>query len=201
MQECRCSKEAANLTEQRNLLRLLLALNFSMFIVEAVAGLIADSSGLLADSLDMLADASVYMIALYAVGRSDYLKATAASVSGVSQILLAILVMADVYRRTAAGSDPEPVLIIGIGGVALAVNVICMLLLRKHRDGEIHMRASWLFSANDVLVNIGLIISGTLVGLLGQSWPDLVFGFVISAIVIRSGLHIFMESRSVRRDS
>ena len=35
-----------------------------------------------------------------------------------------------------------------VGVVALAANVSCLLLLAKHREGGIHMRASWIFSTN-----------------------------------------------------
>ncbi len=75
-----------------------------MFLVEAVAGWLADSSGLLADSLDMLADASVYGIALYAVGRNTSVKRYAARASGWIQIALGLGVLLDALRRFIFGS-------------------------------------------------------------------------------------------------
>ncbi len=59
-------QEAAEL-EQRTLW-ILLAINGVMFLVEVLTGWLADTAGVLADSLDMLADASVYAVALYALG-------------------------------------------------------------------------------------------------------------------------------------
>jgi hypothetical protein len=55
--------------DQTSVLRLVLAINATMFVVELVAGWLGQSAGLLSDSLDMLADAIVYGIALWAVGR------------------------------------------------------------------------------------------------------------------------------------
>jgi hypothetical protein len=64
---------------ERRALWMLLGINATLFVGEAVAGWVGQSTGLMADSLDMLADASVYGIALYAVGRSRGLQATAAT--------------------------------------------------------------------------------------------------------------------------
>ncbi len=72
--DCGCELEEADALERRTLWTLL-AINASMFVVEAVAGWLGESTGLIADSLDMLADATVYGIGLYAVGRPLMAKA------------------------------------------------------------------------------------------------------------------------------
>ncbi|HEY5505960.1 MAG TPA: cation transporter [Coriobacteriia bacterium] len=189
-------EEAAEL--ERRTLIILLAINFGMFLLEVVIGWVASSSGVLADSLDMLADASVYAVALYAVGRSLRIQSNAATGSGVVQIALGAGVLLDVVRRLVVGSEPVSLLMIGVGIVALAANATCLVLIAKHRHGGVHMRASWIFSATDVLANIGIIVSGILVLLTGSRIPDLVIGAVIAAIVIRGGTHILREVRTER---
>jgi Co/Zn/Cd efflux system component len=189
-------EEAAEL--ERRTLIILLAINLGMFLLEVVIGWIASSSGVLADSLDMLADASVYAVALYAVGRSLRIQSNAATASGVVQIALGAGVLVDVVRRLVVGSEPVSLLMIGVGVVALAANATCLVLISKHRHGGVHMRASWIFSATDVLANIGIIVSGALVLLTGSRIPDLVIGAVIAAIVIRGGKHILREVRAER---
>jgi Co/Zn/Cd efflux system component len=191
-------EEAAKL--ERRTLIILLAINFGMFLLEVVIGWIASSSGVLADSLDMLADASVYAIALYAVGRSLRIQSNAATAAGFLQIALGVGVLVDVGRRLIVGSEPVSTLMMGIGVVALVANVICLVLIAKHRHGGVHMRASWIFSATDVLANIGIIVSGALVLLTGSRIPDLVIGAVIAAIVIRGGIHILREVREERAE-
>lgn len=165
-------------------LRILLAINAAMFLVEIVAGWLADSSGLIADSLDMLADAFVYGLSLQAVGGAQRTKLRAAHVSGVFQALLAVGVLVDVGRRAIQGSSPEPPAMIGISALALAANVACLLLIAKHRDGGAHMKASWIFSTNDVLANLGVIVAGTLVAWTGSRVPDLAIGAVVAATVL-----------------
>lgn len=196
MSGCGCGEEI-EATEQaeRKVLLTLLVINGVMFVVELVAGLVADSTGLIADSLDMLADATVYGIAFYAVGRSLTAKRHAAVLSGGFQILLALGVAFDVLRRAIHGSEPLSDIMMIVGTIALVANLSCLALLSKHREGEVHMRASWIFSVNDVLANLGVILGGVLVMASGSRWPDLVIGAVIVLLVMRGGVRILQDAR------
>jgi Co/Zn/Cd efflux system component len=111
---------------------------------------------------------------------------------------LALIVALDVSRRVIFGSDPEPVYMVLIGLVALAANVLCLGLIAKHRDGGVHMRASWIFSRNDVIANVGVILSGGLVFLTGVRWPDLVIGLAIAYVVFRGAMTIVADARNER---
>lgn len=197
MAGCGCESERTAALERRTL-GLLLTINAVMFLFEAVVGWWAESTGLLADSLDMLADASVYGIALYAVGRARRLQADAATVSGLLQIALGAGVLFEVLRSVLYGSEPVSALMVGVGAVALAANLACLMLIARHREGGVHMRASWIFSANDVIANIGVMVSGALVMRLGSRIPDLVVGAAIAALVVRGGLRILREARLAR---
>ena len=88
---------------------------------------------------------------------------------------------------------------IAVGIAALVANVVCLLLIAKHREGEVHMRASWIFSKNDVIANLGIIIGGLLVYALESRYPDLLIGLVISIIVIRGGIQIFKDASNDKR--
>ena len=194
MSGCGCEVEIKD-QEQRWVLILLLVINGVMFVVEIVAGLVADSTALIADSLDMLADATVYAIGLYAVGRSLFAKAKAAHVSGIFQVVLGLGVLFDIVRRFIVGSEPESLMMVVVGAVALIANTICLSLIYRHRQGEVHMRASWIFSKNDVIANIGVIGGGVLVAWLGSPWPDLVIGVLIAVVVIHGGFQIIKEAK------
>lgn len=176
-------------------LKLLLAINGAMFLVEIIIGWFAESTGLIADSLDMLADAAVYGVSLYAVGRAATVQAKAARLSGYLQLLLAIGALFEVVRRFLMGSNPEPLFMIGIALLALIANVACLILIAKHRQGGVHMRASWIFSTNDVIANIGVIVAGLLVLWTQSSLPDLVVGAIIASIVLRGALRILKLAR------
>ena len=198
MPECGCNIEIKDKAESKTLIILLL-INAVMFLVEIILGIISDSTALIADSLDMLADATVYGIGLYAVGHSKLAKIKAAHLSGIFQILLGSTVAIDVLRRFIFGSEPESLLMIIVGGVALVANVICLMLITKHKDGEVHMRASWIFSKNDVIANLGIILAGVMVYLSGSRLPDLVIGMMIAIVVIRGGLHIMKDAKNEKQ--
>ena len=194
MSDCDCHIEAKDKPQKQTLINLLL-INAAMFVVELSLGWYAQSTGLIADSLDMLADATVYGIGLYAVGRSVTRKAQAALTSGWLQLALGLLIIIDAIRRTIVGSEPVSALMIGVGIAALIANIICLRLIEKHRQGEVHMRASWIFSRNDVIANAGVIFSGLLVWLLNARWPDLLIGTLIAAVILKGAQHIIRDAR------
>lgn len=176
--------------QETRILKWLLGINAVMFLVEFAVGWHAQSTGLLADSLDMFADAAVYGIALYAVGRANSIKLRAAHLSGWLQLALVIGALSEVVRRFLYGSEPVSTLMMGMGFVALIANVWCLLLVSKNRHGGAHMKASWIFSANDVIANIGVILAGGLVAWSGSHYPDLIIGLIIALIVLSGAIRI-----------
>lgn len=171
-------------------LRTLLAINGVMFVFELALGLFAQSTGLIADSLDMFADAAVYGLALYAVGRAASMKARAAHMAGWLQLLLALGALFEVGRRFVFGSEPESWLMMAVGLIALLANVTCLVLISKKRDRGAHMTASYIFSANDVIANLGVIVAGVLVAWTNSPYPDLTIGTVIGIIVLNGARRI-----------
>lgn len=194
MSDCDCHFEARD-AEQRKVLLTVFAINSVMFVTELVVGIFAQSSGVIADSLDMLADALVYGVVLAAIGKDESVKQRAARWSGLFQLGLALGILGDVARRAAYGSEPKSMLMMGIASVALLANARCLSLLHRHREGEVHMRASWIFSRSDVIANAGVIVAGFLVWATGSRWPDLIVGSAIAAVVVKGGLEILREAR------
>jgi len=195
MSNCSCEQEVKNIQERSVIITLLL-INAVMFIIELTIGLLSESTALIADSLDMLADATIYGIAFYAIGKPLIKKAKAAHLSGILQITLGLFVILEVIRRLVTGSEPDSLLMIITGSIALVANLICLRLISKHKDGEVHMRASWVFSKNDVIANLGIIISSGFVYLFDSRYPDLIIGLAISLIVIRGGILIIKDASS-----
>jgi len=191
---CDCHNQTKAIA-QRKVLFTLLLINGVMFVIEFGVGLYAQSTGLIADSVDMLADASVYGIAILAVGQGTLAKARAAHISGVIQVLLAFGVIVDVVRRFLLGSEPHSTLMLLMGFAALLANLACLALLARHRKGEVHMRASWVFSRNDVLANLGVMIGGALVAAFHSPLPDLLIGAAIAAMVMHGGISIIRSAK------
>ena len=194
MSGCGCEVEIKDASQKR-VLYWLLGINATMFFVEMTVGILADSTALIADSMDMLADAVVYGIGIYAVGKSILHKAKAAQISGYFQLLLGVIILIDITRRLFLGSEPISSLMIGMGFIALIANVACLMIIRNHKNDEVHMRASWIFSANDVIANMGVIIAGVLVVWLDSRIPDLVIGLIVSIVVLRGAWMILKDAK------
>ncbi|WP_220808105.1 cation transporter [Noviherbaspirillum aridicola] len=188
--QARAAGDDAEDAAEAKTLRTLLAINGVMFVFELALGLFAQSTGLIADSLDMFADAAVYGLALYAVGRAASMKTRAAHLAGWLQLLLALGALFEVGRRFVFGSEPESGLMMGVGLIALLANVTCLVLISKKRDRGAHMTASYIFSANDVIANMGVIAAGVLVAWTNSPYPDLVIGTVIGVIVLNGARRI-----------
>ena len=200
MSGCGC-KVTINDGSQKRVLFWLLGINASMFLIELGIGLLADSTALIADSMDMLADAIVYGIGVYAIGKSIIHKANAAKLSGYFQGILGLFILIDIVRRSIYGSEPVSMFMMTMGGMALIANVICLFIIRKHKNDEVHMRASWIFSANDVIANLGVISAGLLVMLTDSRWPDIVVGFVVACVVLRGAKLILIEANNEIREA
>ena len=192
-QDKACEVEALR-ARQASTLKIVLALNALMFIVEAGAGVIAGSTALLADSLDMLGDALVYGVSLYVVQRSQREKAMAAMLKGVVMALFGIFVLARIVYAVVFPAPPDSVLMGGVGVLALLANTACLALLSRHRSEDINMRSIWLCSRNDIIANAGVLVAAVAVWVVGSPWPDVAIGIAIAALFLRSSWHVLRES-------
>ncbi|NQT74326.1 MAG: cation transporter [Chloroflexi bacterium] len=182
------SSESSN---QRRLLWTVLLINFGFFVIEITTGFVSRSMGLVADSLDMLADSIVYGLSLFVVGGTIALKKRIAKASGYFQIFLAVLGFIEVIRRFLGMETlPDFETMIIVSALALVGNSICLYLLQRSRSQEAHMKASMIFTSNDVIINIGVITAGVLVHLLDSNKPDLIIGAIVFVLVIQGAYRI-----------
>lgn len=177
---------------QKNLLWTVLAINFLFFLIEITTGIFSKSMGLVADSLDMLADSFVYGISLFAVGGTLIKKKRVAKLAGYFQILLASIGFIEVLRRFFGSEQlPDFKLMIIISIFALIANGTCLYLLQKSKNKEeAHIKASMIFTSNDVIINLGVITAGCLVTWLNSNKPDLIIGTIVFLLVIQGALRI-----------
>jgi len=168
-----------------------LIINLAFFFIEITTGFISRSMGLVADSLDMLADSLVYGLSLWAVGAVVARKKKVARLSGYFQASLAFLGLFEVVRRFVTFEHvPDYRMMIVVSLFALVANAISLYIIKKSGSSGVHMKASIIFTANDVIINVGVILAGLLVLFTGSKYPDLVVGAVVFLIVIRGAIRI-----------
>lgn len=185
-----------NNKNERKLLWQVLIINFFFFALELMTGFVSKSLGLVADSFDMLADSIIYGLALFAVGGTMTRKNNIAKSAGYFQILLAIFGFIEVIRRFLGHEEvPNFQTMIIVSIFALIGNAVCLFLLQKSKSKEAHMQASMIFTSNDVIVNLGVILAGGLVYWTNSKYPDLIIGIIVFVIVGQGAFKILKLSK------
>lgn len=195
-----CENKAAELEQMRGehkrVLVIVLVINAVLFAVEAIAGLLANSSALLADSLDMLGDSMVYGFSLYVLWRTAVWKARAAILKGVIMALFGVGVLLQVIHKMMSGVVPNAETMGLIGTLVLLGNGICFLLLLRHRTDDLNMRSTWLCSRNDIVANVSVLAAAMIVHLFQSGWPDILVGAAIAGLFLKSAFTVLCESVS-----
>lgn len=191
---CECTKVEVETEQERATLRIALMLNATMFVIGMVAGWWAQSTGLMADALDMLADASSYALALLAVSRGAAFKRNAARWSGCLLLVLGAGILMDVVRRGLLGSEPQGDVMMVFSMASLGVNIAVLRMLDRFRHGEVHLRATWIFTRVDVLANLGVFGSGLIIMVSGLRMADLLIGLAIGGYVVKEAIEILREA-------
>ena len=198
MSDACCEASAQNASalaaRHRDVLWIVLAINFALFIVEVVAGHRVGSSALLGDSLDMLGDAFVYAASLYVVGRSAQAQARVAVGKGVLMGALAASVFVDALAHIASRVPPSSAVVGGVGLLALAGNAACFALLYHHRGDNLNLRSTWLCSRNDLIANVAVLASAGVVAATASAWPDALVGIALAALWLRTSLRVLGEA-------
>lgn len=165
-------------------------LNGGYGLVEMFGGFLSGSQALQADALDFVGDGLISFLGLLAIGWRPVWRARSALIQGLFLGALGLWVLATTAYRVLVQGVPEAELMGLFGIVAFAVNVIAALVLMPHRSGDANMRAVWLFSRNDAIGNLAVVVAAGLVALTGTAWPDLVVAFVIAGLFLHSAWHI-----------
>jgi len=184
-----CEIEALQ-KRQSAVLKMVLAINALMFLLEMTAGILSSSVSLVGDSLDMLGDALVYAFSLYVVTRGARMKAMAALFKGGIMLAFGLFVLGQAVYKILVPQLPLYEAIGGFGVLALAANSLCLFLLWKHRSDDINMSSVWLCSRNDLIANSAVILAAVGVWFTASGWPDIAVGLALAVLFLRSALFV-----------
>ena len=195
-------KDLARITPAyRRALWIVVLLNVGYGLIEIVGGFIADSQALKADALDFLGDGSITFLGLLAIGWSLRLRAKTALLQGMFLGAMGIGVLGYTIYRTQVLQTPEAELMGFLGFGALLINIISVIVLVPHRKGDVNVRAVWLFSRNDALGNVLVIVAAGFVFWTSTSWPDLIAAGVIASLFLQSSWSIIKDARNDLKNS
>ena len=79
------------------------------------------------------------------------------------------------------------------------MNLVAIVPLLPYRDGDANVRAVWLFSRNDAIGNVAVMVASAAVWLTASAWPDLVVAIVMAGLFLRSSQLILVQARQEYR--
>jgi Co/Zn/Cd efflux system component len=195
---CGChadEKRAARDPAYRRALWIVVLLNIGFGIVELLGGFIGRSQALKADSLDFLGDGSITFIGLLALAWSERIRARVALAQGIFLAALGCSVLGAAIWRATHAIVPSAEIMGSLGLAGLIVNISAALALVKFRDlGDANARAIWLFSRNDALANIAVVVAAGFVAWADSAWPDLAVATVIASLFLHSAWRIIRDA-------
>jgi Co/Zn/Cd efflux system component len=178
----------------RRILWVVLAINAGMFLVEVSAGLASRSVSLQADALDFLGDAASYALSLMVLGLALRWRAAAALVKGATMGLFGFWVIGYTVWSLVHGTAPGALVMGSVGGLALAANVFCAILLFAWRQGDSNMRSVWLCSRNDAIGNVAVMLAAGGVFATGANWPDLLVAAILASLALSAAFLVFRQA-------
>jgi Co/Zn/Cd efflux system component len=101
--------------------------------------------------------------------------------------------------KIAAGVTPSSRIMLSVTMIALIANLACLVLLWRFRNLNVNMSSTFECSQNDVLANVGVIVAGLLVAWTGAAWPDILVGFIIAVLFVRSAFRVLRSGWPVWR--
>ena len=173
---------------------LVIAINAGMFAVEMGAGQMSGSQALKADALDFLGDALTYGISLAVIGASLRTRAMAALGKGISLLLMGVWVFGSTVYQVFYVGVPQAQIMGVIGFMALAANLISVMLLARYKDGDANVRSVWLCSRNDAIGNVAVMIAALGVWGTATGWPDLIVAGIMGGLFLNSAFQILVQA-------
>jgi cobalt-zinc-cadmium efflux system protein len=194
------------------LLALAFALTFGFMLVELIGGTLAGSLALLADAGHMLTDAAALALAWAAshiaarpadTRRSFGYQRTrviATFVNGCALLFIVAWIAIEAVQRL---FDPQAVdakMVIWIGSLGFAVNLLVFLVLRRGNAHDMNIAAATLHVIGDLLGSLAAIAAAVIILYTGWTLADPISSLLVSALIVRSAwalvrrsTHILME--------
>jgi cobalt-zinc-cadmium efflux system protein len=172
-------------------------------ILQVVVALTTRSLALLSDAGHMATDALGLGMALAAISVADRparhrhrtfglyrLEILAALTNAVMLVGVAGYVALEAVRRLGEPPeiDPVPVLVVGLGG--LAVNVGAFWLLRPGAEESLNVEGAYLEVVADLVGSIGVVLAAVLWWVTGWGWVDAVVGAAIGLFILPRALRL-----------
>jgi cobalt-zinc-cadmium efflux system protein len=190
-------------------LALSLGLTAVFVLVEAAAGLYANSLALMTDAVHNFTDVLALALTWWALrltaqpanpGKTyGYHRAgiLVALVNSTTLVLISLGIFYDAYRRFLNPPAVKADLLIGVGAAAVVVNLVTALLVRRGSEHDLSLRSAFLHLMGDVLSTVGAVVAGIVIRFTGLDWFDPLVSVLIGFLILWNAWGILHESLEI----
>ncbi|HTX92765.1 MAG TPA: cation diffusion facilitator family transporter [Anaerolineales bacterium] len=209
--------EHTHITEltQSTVRRLALSLGLTavFVLVEVAAGVFSNSLALLTDAAHNVTDVIALGLTWWALrittrpadaGKTyGYHRAgiLVALANSTTLALIALGIFYDAYRRLLAPPQVRADVLIWVGSVAVLVNLVTALLVRRGCRHDLNLRSTFLHLMGDVLSTLGAVAAGIAIRLTGLNWLDPLVSIFIGMLILWNAWGIVRESVNILMES
>lgn len=197
-------QDAAKQTATRLSLSLILTLAF--VAVEAAAGIVANSLALLTDAAHNLTDVIALGLTWFAVRVTSqpanaqktygYHRAgiLVALLNSTTLVLISLGIFYEAYRRFLSPPEVQSGILIGVGLIAVVINLVTALLVRHGSQTDLNLRSAFVHLMGDVLSTVGAVIAGVIIYFTNANWLDPLVSVLIGFLILYNAWGILRDA-------
>ncbi len=194
-------------------LTLALVITLIFVVIEAAAGIFANSLALLTDAAHNVTDVLALALTWYALRLTQrpassrrtfgYHRAgiLVALLNSTTLVVIALGIFYEAAQRLINPPTVKEDVLIGVGLIALIVNVVTAWLVHRGSERDLNMRSAFVHLMGDVLSTVGAILAGIGIALTGWQILDPLVSVLIGALILWNAWRIIRESVSILLES
>ncbi|PJH75416.1 MAG: cation transporter [Anaerolineae bacterium CG_4_9_14_0_8_um_filter_58_9] len=194
-------------------LALSLGITLAFVVVEILAGVFANSLALLTDAAHNFTDVLALALtgwALWVTTKPAHAGKTygyhragilVALVNSTTLALIALGIFYEAYKRFIEPPVVKADVLIGVGAVAVVVNLGTALLVRRGAEHDLNLKSAFLHLMGDVLSTVGAVAAGILIRFTGLDWIDPLVSLFIGLLILWNAWGIMRESVDILMES
>jgi len=190
-----------------------LGITLIFVFVEIAAGIFSNSLALLTDAAHNFTDVLALALSWWAIRLTTqpanqkktygYHRAgiLAALANSTTLVVIALGIFYEAYQRFVNPPEVQADVLIGVGVLAVVINVVTALLVRRGAEHDLNIRAAFLHLMGDVLSTVGAVIAGVIIHFTAWNWLDPLVSVLIGILIlwnawsiVREAIDILMES-------
>lgn len=197
-----------------------LFITLAFVVIEALAGIFANSLALLTDAAHNMTDVIALGLSWFAIRvttrpaneRKTYgyhrVGILVALINSTTLVLISLGIFYEAWQRFISPPEVQSTVLIVVGLIAVVVNLVTALLVRHGSEQDLNLRSAFIHLMGDVLSTVGAVIAGVIIYFTGANWLDPFVSVLIGILILynawgilRDAVDILLEAKPRDIDS